>query len=366
MKRSYYNSKSKSTNESDSRGYSDLFTTSLTGFIHWGIHRAPRVSRPYKQIIGGQNLSGFSLLILITVLNSITGLSAQNSDMQIPLWKDDQLVFPDYDYVEKCDTTDIVRIQKVTTPFIEVYLPNRKNRTGASVVICPGGGYGMLAWDWEGQDFAKRLNAAGIAAFVLKYRLPFPIDGETDDTMPMRDAMRAIQIVRRQASEWELHPNKIGIMGFSAGGHLASSVGVHFDDQTFLEGVSDDTTSARPDFMALIYPVIDFGDTPNTHRGSRANLLGNDMSTQKKEYYSSHLQVTPETSPTFLIHTQDDKAVPVGNSLTMYAALAAKNVEAELHIYPQGKHGFGLALDKGRLAKWPNLLIDWIYAQSGN
>lgn len=308
-----------------------------------------------------------SLGVLTTLFVSMASLSAQNSDTQIHLWDKAQLIHPEYDYVEKYDSTDIVRIQKVTDPFIEVYLPAlpaRKNRSDISVVICPGGGYGILAWNWEGQDFAKRLNAAGISAFVLKYRLPFPVNGETDDTMPMRDAMRAIQMVRNNAQDWELDPHKIGVMGFSAGGHLASSVGVHFDDQAFLEGVSDDTTSARPDFMALIYPVIDFEDNPDTHKGSRANLLGKDLSDQKKEYYSSQKQVTANTPPAFLVHAQDDKGVPVENSLNMFQALTDKNVEAELHVYPHGGHGFALALDKGRLSKWPDLLIDWIYAQS--
>lgn len=307
---------------------------------------------------------GSFLFIITTLFVSVNSLSAQNYDNQIPLWEKSQLVIPDYDYVEKYDSTDIVRIQKVTEPFIEVYLPARKNRSDIGVVICPGGGYKILAWDWEGQDFAKRLNAAGISVFVLKYRLPFPVNGDTDDTMPMRDAMRAIQMVRHRAAQWELDPQKIGIMGFSAGGHLASSVGVHFNDQAFLRGVSDDTTSARPDFMALIYPVIDFSDSPYTHQGSRANLLGKDMSDQKKEYYSSQKQVASNTPPAFLIHAQDDAGVPVENSLLMYQALSDHKVEAELHIYPHGGHGFGLALEKGRLSKWPELLIEWIYAQS--
>lgn len=302
--------------------------------------------------------------MFIIIFFTMTTLSAQNSDTRIPLWGKDQLVMPEFDYVEKYDSTDVIRIHKVTDPFIEVYLPTRKNRSDISVVICPGGGYGILAWDLEGQDIAKRLNAAGITAFVLKYRLPFPVNGITDDTMPMRDAMRAIQMIRHRAAQWGLDSQKIGIMGFSAGGHLASSVGVHFDDQTFLEGVSDDTTSARPDFMALIYPVIDFSDSPFTHKGSRSNLLGKDMSPQKKEYYSSQKQVNENTPPTFLVHAQDDKGVPVENSLHMYQALNDHKVKAELHVYPQGGHGFGLALGKGRLAEWPDMLIKWIYAQS--
>ena len=303
-------------------------------------------------------LSGILLILTICAHH----MNAQTPTPQLPLWEKDQLVIPDYEYTERWDSTDIVRVEKVTDPFIEVHLPARKNRTDIGVVICPGGGYCILAWDWEGQDFAHALNAVGISVFVLKYRLPFAVDGQTDDTMPMRDAMRAIQMVRNRAQEWEIDPNKIGIMGFSAGSHLASSVGVHFDDQTFLEGVSDDTTSARPDFMALIYPVIDFTDNPNIHSGSRANLLGNDLSPQKKEYYSSHKQVTERTPPTFLVHAQDDTGVPVENSLQMYQALREHKVETEMHLYPEGGHGFGLALDKGRLSGWPQLLMEWIFA----
>lgn len=310
------------------------------------------------------NLTGMACL-LTTLLMSVSGgsLLAQQAGMVLPLWKEDQLIFPEYEYQEKYDTANIVRIQRVTTPTMEVFLPAKKNRKDIGVVICPGGGYGILAWDWEGIDFAKKLNSAGISAFVLKYRLPFPVNGKTDDTMPMRDAMRAIQIVRSNAEKWGLSPERIGIMGFSAGGHLASSVGVHFGDQTLMVGVSEDTTSTRPDFMALIYPVISFTDEAITHDGSRKNLLGSGTNPQKKEYYSSELQVTEDTPPAFLIHAGDDKGVPVENSLVMYEALQQQGVEAELHIYPHGGHGFGMAIDQGRLSEWPDLLIRWILAQ---
>lgn len=298
-------------------------------------------------------------LFLIALLSS-AGIRAQENGVIIPLWEEKQLVFPEYEYQEKYDTSDIVRVQKVTRPVIEAYLPAKKNRNNIGVLICPGGGYGMLAWDWEGVDFAKKLNSYGISAFVLKYRLPFPVNGKTDDTMPMRDAMRAIQIIRKNASEWGLAEDQIGIMGFSAGGHLASSVGVHFDDQDLLDGVSEDSTSVRPDFMALIYPVISFTEEAITHEGSRKNLLGSGMSRQKKEYYSSELQVKENTPPAFLIHAGDDRGVPVQNSLRMYHALQENGIETELHIYPFGGHGFGMGLGMERLAEWPDLLIRWI------
>lgn len=308
-------------------------------------------------------LIGTTIVFFLLFTVNMKTIKAQSGIDQIPLWDASQLVFPEYEYTELYDSADIVRISKVTEPFIEVYLPSRKNRGDKAMIICPGGGYGILAWDWEGQDVAKALNAAGISAFVLKYRLPFPVHGKTDDTMPMRDAMRAIQIVRKKAADWEISPNKIGIMGFSAGGHLASSVGVHFEDQSLLNGVNEDPTSVRPDFMALIYPVISFEDNNNTHQGSRKNLLGSDLSKQKKHYYSSEKQVTANTPPTFLVHSQDDKGVPVENSIAMYQALREKNIPTDLHIYPYGGHGYGLALNNGRLSGWTALLIEWILAQ---
>lgn len=306
-----------------------------------------------------------ALASLIILACAVSPSGAQDNVLTIPLWEETQLVYPSGDYQEeKIQNEDIIRIGKVTAPLIEVYLPARKNRKKAGVVICPGGGYGILAWDWEGLDIARKLNGAGITAVVLKYRLPFERDGKTDDTMPLRDAMRAIQIVRNHAEEWGLATDQIGIMGFSAGGHLASSVGVHFDDQSLMEGVSEDTTSTRPDFMALIYPVISFTDENLVHAGSRANLLGSDISTQKKEYYSSELQVKENTPPAFLLHAGDDRGVPAGNSLVMYEALLDKNIPADLHIFPYGGHGFGLALDEPRLSGWPDLLIDWILGLS--
>jgi len=301
-------------------------------------------------------------LFLVALLAG-SGIQAQENGVIIPLWEENQLVFPKYEYQEKYDTTDIVRIQKVTRPVIEAFLPAKKNRKDIGVLICPGGGYGILAWDWEGVDFAKKLNSYGISAFVLKYRLPFPVNGKTDDTMPMRDAMRAMQIIRQNASQWGLSEDRIGIMGFSAGGHLASSVGVHFGDQNLLDGISEDSISVRPDFMALIYPVISFTDEAITHEGSRKNLLGAGINQQKKEYYSSELQVTENTPPAFLIHAGDDRGVPVQNSLLMYQALQENGIESELHIYPFGGHGFGLALEMDRLSKWSDLLVRWILEQ---
>lgn len=248
---------------------------------------------------------------------------------------------------EEAISTDIIRIGKVQVPLIEVYLPNKRSATGQGVVICPGGGYSILAYDWEGTDIAKFLNSKGIAAFVLKYRLPDVLSSTVPDQVPLLDAKQAMRIVRARATEWNINPNKIGIMGFSAGGHLASTLSTHFEEDT------------KPDFSILIYPVISM-DKSITHSGSRNNLIGNHPSDEMIKLYSNELQVTTKTPPTFLIHATDDDVVPVENSLLYYQALKKNKVSTEMHIYPTGGHGFGLANGNKSLESWSNLMIEWI------
>jgi acetyl esterase/lipase len=248
---------------------------------------------------------------------------------------------------EEAISTDIIRIGKVQVPLIEVYLPNKRSATGQGVIICPGGGYSILAYDWEGTDIAKFLNSKGIAAFVLKYRLPDVLSSTVPDQVPLLDAKQAMRIVRARATEWNINPNKIGIMGFSAGGHLASTLSTHFEEDT------------KPDFSILIYPVISM-DKSITHSGSRNNLIGNHPSDEMIKLYSNELQVTTKTPPTFLIHATDDDAVPVENSLLYYQALKKNKVSTEMHIYPTGGHGFGLANGNKSLESWSNLMIEWI------
>jgi acetyl esterase/lipase len=211
-----------------------------------------------------------------------------------------------------------------------------------------------LAMSHEGSDVAKWLNSLGITAFVLKYRLP------SDETMvdktigPLQDAQRAIQLVRQQASSWGVDPGRVGILGFSAGGHLASTAGTHF----MLAKIDNAAgTSLRPDFMVLIYPVISFSDSIG-HRGSRDNLLGPHPDPALIREYSNELQVTPQTPPTFLVHAEDDKTVMVVNSLDFYSALVRDHVPAELHVFPGGGHGFGMHNVLSQ-AQWPDLLKDW-------
>ena len=261
--------------------------------------------------------------------------------------------------VEKRDTTGIVRISLVQQPGIEVYLPSKQSANGQAIVICPGGGYGILAYDWEGTDIAKWLNSKGIAAIVLKYRLPNSKSNVVPQLSPLLDAQRALRTVRANAQKWNIKKNQIGIMGFSAGGHLASTAGTHFDNGDANAADSVDRLTSRPDFMILMYPVISMSKT-YMHQGSRNNLIGANPDSALAKYYSNDLQVTKETPPTFIVHATDDAGVPVENSLSFYQALKTNKVAAEMHIYPYGGHGFGLAVGKGYLNTWTDRCIDWL------
>jgi acetyl esterase/lipase len=241
-------------------------------------------------------------------------------------------------------------------PTLTIYLPPQETATGSAVVICPGGGYGNLAMDHEGHQVAQWLNSFGVAGFILKYRHRGTGYGHP---APLQDAQRAIRTVRSRAKEWNISPSRIGILGFSAGGHLASTAGTHFD-----KGRSDaddpiERTSCRPDFMILVYPVISFTE-PFTHKGSRKNLLGDEPDEKLVESLSNEKQVTPETPPTFLIHTNADTGVPAENSVYFYLALRKAKVPAEMHIYAKGPHGFGLGKKGEAVATWPARCEDWM------
>lgn len=276
----------------------------------------------------------------------------------IPLWGEQ---IPNQKNTKETETAverTIVWIENIQKPTLEVYLPSKKIATGKAVVICPGGGYRGLAYDGEGTDIAKWFNAKGIAAFVLKYRVPASKSLIIPHEAPLQDAKRAIRLVRSNAKKWNISENEIGIMGFSAGGHLASTLGTHFDSEDKLPKSEIENISARPDFMILIYPVITmeaFG-----HEGSRENLLGTKPNDELLHYYSNELQVTGKTPPTFLLHCSDDKTVPVKNSLVFYEALQKEKIETEMHIFPKGGHGFGLAIGKRHLENWTDNLYEWI------
>ncbi|WP_233267520.1 alpha/beta hydrolase [Algibacter sp. L1A34] len=261
--------------------------------------------------------------------------------------------------VEIVEIKDIKRISNVQTPTLEVFLPTKRANSARAVIICPGGGYHMLAYDWEGTEIAKWFNTKGIAAFVLKSRLPDSKSIVIRQEAPLQDAQRAVRYLRSHAVEFGISPDEIGVIGFSAGGHLASTLGTQYDKPNNFKETALDTISARPNFMALIYPVITMDET-FTHMGSRRNLIGEKPSEVLIKEYSNELQVTKNTPRTFLVHSGDDKAVPIKNSLKFYEALKAHDVEAELHVYPFGGHGFGLAIGNGRLQSWPERLFEWL------
>jgi acetyl esterase/lipase len=262
------------------------------------------------------------------------------------------------DYTEKADTAadGKIRISKVVKPQLIAYYPAKPN--GTSVIICPGGGYGILAIKHEGYDIAKAFNEMGVTAFVLKYRLPSDLIMEDKSIGPLQDAQQAVKMVREHAADFKINPAKIGIMGFSAGGHLASTLGTHFS-KSLIENKNN--TSLRPDFMVLIYPVISFGEF--AHKGSRNNLIGLNPIEEQVKLYSNELQVSADTPPTFLVHANDDKTVPSENSLDFSRKLKQAGVKCELHLYPGGGHGFGLD-NKTTKDQWIERLKNWMEASS--
>ncbi|MBK9390126.1 MAG: alpha/beta hydrolase [Bacteroidetes bacterium] len=303
-------------------------------------------------------------LLSITLLMISQSTFAQ--EYKLPLYKGTPPGFKDNGGKEQVISEDIVRISHVQTPDIAVYLPSKKMATGQAVIICPGGGYHILAYDYEGSDVARYLNSIGVAGIVLKYRLPVYGNCEVPHKTPLMDAQRAMRLVRNNAANWNIDPGKIGIMGFSAGGHLASTLGTHFDYGNKSAADSVERMSCRPDFMILMYPVITFTD-PSMHKGSREALLGKDPDPELVKYYSNELQVKTDTPPAILILADDDKAVPSENSILMYRALQAKGIPSELHIVSEGGHGYGLSTKNEHIGSWTNnvkLWLEWLNNQS--
>ncbi|MET0462860.1 MAG: alpha/beta hydrolase [Chitinophagaceae bacterium] len=258
---------------------------------------------------------------------------------------------------ESADTINgILRIRNVSLPTLTIYRPEAGKANGTAIVICPGGGYSILAASHEGIDVAKLFTSWGITAFVLKYRLPDDAIMQNKTIGPLQDAQRAFQLVRQRAGEWGINPSRVGIMGFSAGGHLAATASTHFTKPAIEAGAAE----IRPDFSVLIYPVISFSDSL-MHKGSRDNLLGPDTSAARIILYSADRQVGTETPPAFLVHAGDDKTVPVGNSIAYYTALQKNKVIAEMHVYQQGGHGFGLN-NKTTKDQWTERLRNWLLA----
>lgn len=260
-----------------------------------------------------------------------------------------------YDSIPLETDPSVVRTNKDGTlfgpyaPSLISYLPSKKKATGAAVIICPGGGYNALVIATEGYPIARYFAEQGIAAFILKYRLPDAEAINAPDLRPLQDARRAIEIVRAHAKEWGIDAGRVGMMGFSAGGHLVASVSTHSENKYPV-----------PDFALLVYPLIDLGDTLG-HAGSRARLLGRQPSAELIHAYSNETQVDKSTPPTFLLHTGDDQLVKVQNSLLYYEALQQNGIAAEMHIYPEGGHG-GFVL-RIPLEKWMPLCVEWVLKQ---
>jgi len=276
-----------------------------------------------------------AVLILAMSCASAGQEAAPGKPQPLPLW---------------ADKVPLARDEK-DNPTITVHLPPAAKATGAAVVICPGGGYGVLMESYEGHDIAAWLNRAGVAGVVLKYRV------RRLHPAPLLDAQRALRTVRTRAAEWKIDPSKIGIMGFSAGGHLASTAGTHFDGGDPKAADPVEKASSRPDFMLLVYPVISMG--PKTHRGSRTNLMGPNPPQELIDLLSNEKQVTEKTPPTFLVHSKTDTAVPVENSAMFYEALKANKVPAEFLELPTGAHGLGCG--KGELwAAWQEKCLLWL------
>lgn len=294
--------------------------------------------------------------IFIFYLFYLPTIFAQN--YKLLLWEDKIPNQNNIKVEEKVQITDKLRITEVDKPMVDVYLPEKNYSSRAAVVIFPGGGYKILAYDYEGTDVAKWLNSFGIAGIVVKYRLPHTPNNIDGRLSPFLDAQRAIRLTRYNSEKWGIDSNKIGIMGFSAGGHLAATLGTHFNENFFTSD-SIDLLNCRPDFMILIYPVITFTE-PYLHLGSKLNLIGENPKTELIDYYSNELHVTQFTPPTFLVHASDDSGVPVYNSLMFFNELKKNNVRCEIHIFEKGGHGFGLAIGKGRLEQWKDVCISWI------
>ncbi len=295
------------------------------------------------------------LLLLVLIPAAYT----QNKPMEIPLYPQNKVPgnVPGPNEEKSESGGGILRIGNIKIPSLSIYLPPADKANGTAVVICPGGGYSIVAIDHEGHKVAEKFNEMGVAAFVLKYRIPDNKNQENPSIAPLQDAQQAMLTVRTNAKKWNIDPARVGIMGFSAGGHLASTAGTHFE-RPLID--NPDHVSIRPDFMILIYPVIS-ADIAITHSGSFKNLLGSNASDQQLLLYSNEKQVTDKTPPTFLVHASDDGGVNPNNSIVFYQALLKNKIPAELHIYQKGGHGFGMhnATTKD---EWMDRCKNWLNA----
>tara|TARA_B100001057_G_scaffold39907_1_gene35871 strand:- start:571 stop:1500 length:930 start_codon:yes stop_codon:yes gene_type:complete len=278
----------------------------------------------------------------------------------IPLYPEGVKCGNDLPAVTEYDGTGRI-FRKVVNPEIWYYPTSIKKRNMTAVLIIPGGGYQGLWFDHEGVKVANWLNGLGISAFVLKHRVPHWESEDCKSKVALSDALRAMRIIRSNSKKWDVNPNKIGVLGFSAGGHLASTLSTHHDNGLDLSEIEIDKTSSRPDFSVLVYPVITMQDTHYTNNGTKENLLGKKPSKDFKDYFSNELQVKEDTPPAILIHTNEDIGVPPENSINYYLALRKFNIPSALHIWEGGTHGLGLANNyDGSFKNWPNTVKNWM------
>jgi acetyl esterase/lipase len=300
----------------------------------------------------------FKFIIIALLIYSGAAIAQEKT---INLWPDGvpgSISNPDYAAEIDSDETWTWE-KKVSNPTIDVYPAPAEIANGTAVLICPGGGYSVLAVKHEGSQVAEWLNKLGITGIVLKYRLPDNSIMKNKTIGPLQDAQKAMRIIRRQAKKWNINPNKIGVMGFSAGGHLASTLSTHYNDKVYSP---IDLISSRPDFSILIYPVISM-DSSITHKGSRINLLGKHPTSALIKKYSNELQVNKSTPPAFLAASMDDNTVPVQNSINYALALKKYNIPCELHIYEKGGHGYGMGRTNDTESSWPEACKKWLKAR---
>ncbi|WP_430810878.1 MULTISPECIES: alpha/beta hydrolase [unclassified Carboxylicivirga] len=282
------------------------------------------------------------------------------SSQLVNIWEPNQIPnYQDKKGEERVPERDILFIENVQKPSLEIFVPSKKNAIGMAVLICPGGGYAGVAYDWEGSDYAKWFNSQGIAAFVLKYRMPQAESVITSYLAPIQDAQRAIRFLRYNADSFNIDKNKIGVIGSSAGGHLASTLATHLNEAYYEPIDVIDQESVHPNFMMLIYPVISMKEGV-THKGSRNSLLGKNPSDALVLQFSNELRVTPATPVTFIVHSGNDKAVPVENSIRMYQALLKNDVNTTMHIFPNGGHGYSMGINTINTPDWTELAKQWL------
>jgi len=297
---------------------------------------------------------------IFTFLFFFCCMEMTNAQIIIPLYNHDSIpnskTVKDTEKSEFNKDWNILIISKITRPTLTAFLPPKEKANGAAILICPGGGYSIVAAGHEGYDVAKKLNEFGVAAFVLKYRIPDDSTMINKEIGPLQDAQRAMKIIRENASTWNIDVHRVGVMGFSAGGHLASTV-LTLYDKWATENKAN--TNLRPDFGVLVYPVISFTNDSIANIDTRDHLLGKNPTKEKEIEYSAELNVNPLTPPTLLVHAEDDDVVHVQNSISFYEALKKFNIPSELIIYPKGGHGFGLNI-KTTKDNWMERLKYWM------